>query len=273
MWPIVGWMKDLETVTLADLEAHYRTYYGPNNAILVVAGDVEPEATIELVRDTFGDLEAGPTPPPVTAVEPPQNGERRIFVKKEANLASVVWAYQVPNLAHADSFALEVLATVLSGGESSRLYRRLVIEKRLALDISADYPLLSLDANLFSLTAQLLPEKKPTDLEPALEKEVAALVEHGVQERELAKAKNQLEAQFVFGQDSNFYQAMLLARFELLGDWRGIDRYLPGIRAVSADDVRRVAREYLVADHRTVGILVPTGPSKAPVAPPSGMLH
>ena len=273
MWPIVGWMKDLESVTVGDLQAHYRTYYAPNNAIVVIAGDVDPEATIEAVRDTFGKLEAGPLPPPVTAAEPPQNGERKVYVKKEANLASLVWAYHVPNLTHPDSFPLEVLATVLSGGESSRLHRRIVIEKRLALDISADYPLLSLDPNLFSLTAQLLPDKKPSDLEPALEKEIAALVEHGVQERELAKAKNQLEAQFVFGQDSNFYQAMLLARFDLLGDWRSIDRYLPGIRAVTAEDLQRVAREYLVADHRTTGILVPTGPSKAPVAPPSGMLH
>jgi zinc protease len=133
--------------------------------------------------------------------------------------------------------------------------------------------LLSLDPNLFSVTAQLLPDKHAGDLEPALAKEIAALVERGVEERELVKAKNQLEAQFVFGQDSNFYQAMLLARFDLLGDWRAIDRYLPGIRAVTADDVRRVAREYLVVDHRTTGVLVPTGPSKAPVAPPSGMLH
>jgi zinc protease len=273
MWPIVGWMKDLETVTVGDLEAHYQTYYAPNNAILVVAGDVDPEKTIEAVRATFGELEAGPPPPPVTAVEPVQFGERRIYVKKEANLASLVWAYQVPNLTHPDSYALEVLATVLSGGESSRLYRHLVIQKRLALDIGADYPLLSLDPNLFTLTAQLLPDKKVGDLEPALEQEIAAVIDKGVEPRELAKAKNQLEAQFVFGQDSNFYQAMLLARFDLLGGWKNIDKYLPGIRAVTAEDVQRVAKQYLIEDHRTVGVLVPTGPSKVPVAPPSATLH
>ena len=90
---------------------------------------------------------------------------------------------------------------------------------------------------------------------------------------ELTKAKNQIEAQFVFAQDSNFYQAMLLARFELIGDWRGLDSYLPAVRKVTAEDVKRVAREYLVADRRTVGILVPTGPARTAAPPPSEMLH
>jgi zinc protease len=273
MWPIVGWMRDLETLSLADLQAHYDLYYAPNNAVVVIAGDVDPEATLEQVRQTFGELAPGKPPPPVTPVEPPQNGERRVTVKKEANLASVVWAHHVPNVSHPDAFPLELLATVLSGGESSRLYRRLVIEKRLVLDVSADYPLLSLDPSLFTLTAQALPNGKVEEIEAAMAAEVDALIEKGVEERELEKAKNQLEAQFVFAQDSNFYQAMLLARFEFHGDWRGIDRYLPGIRAVTAADLQRVAKQYLGADQRTVGVLVPTGPAKTPVAPPGGTLH
>ena len=273
MWPVIGWMHDIESATLADIRRHYETYYKPNNAIVVIVGNVDADDALDEVKRTFGPTRPGSPPPVVTEVEPPQLGERRVIVKKEANLPALVWAFKVPNVNHSDSAALEVLATILSEGESSRLYRRLVIEKRLLLDVNADNPLLSLDPNIFTISGQLLPQKKVEDVEAALEKELAAIVSDSVSAHELTKAKNQIEAQFVFAQDSNFYQAMLLARFELIGDWRRLDSYLPAVRAVTADDVRKVAREYLVADHRTVGILVPTGPAKQVSAPPPEMLH
>jgi zinc protease len=209
----------------------------------------------------------------VTEVEPAQFGERRVVVKKEANLPAFVWAYKVPNVKNPDSTALEVLATILSEGESSRLYRRMVIEKRMLLDVNADNPLLSIDPNLFTVSGQLLPDKKTEEVEAAVEKEIAVIAAEAVSEHEITKAKNQIEAQFVFAQDSNFYQAMLLARFELIGDWRGLDAYLPAVRKVTPEDVKRVAGQYLVPDHRTAGILVPTGPAKHPAAPPPEMLH
>ncbi|MBI2962663.1 MAG: insulinase family protein [Deltaproteobacteria bacterium] len=273
MWPVIGWMSDIQSATLADIRDHYQTYYRPNNAIVVVVGNVDPDATIDRVRGAFGPIAAGPAPRPVTEVEPPQLGERRVIVKKEANLPALVWAYKVPNIKSADSYALEVLSTILSDGESSRLYRKMVIDERLLLDVNADNPLLSLDPNLFTLSGQLLPDKKVEDVEAMLEKEIEAIASRPVSDRELQKAKNQIEAQFVFAQDSNFYQAMLLARVELIGDWRSLDGYLPAIRKVGAEDLRRVARQYLVPDQRTVGVLVPTGPAKHAAAPPSEMLH
>ncbi|MGH7899281.1 MAG: M16 family metallopeptidase [Candidatus Binatia bacterium] len=273
MWPVIGWMHDIEATTLGDISAHYQTYYRPNNAIVVVAGDVDADRTLEQVRKAFGGARAGEEAPQVTSVEPLQLGERRVFVKKEANLPALLWAYKVPNVRNADSYALEVLATVLADGESSRLYRRLVVEKRLLLDINVDNPFLSLDSNLFTLAGQVLPEKKVEDVEAALEREIQELGTKAVTARELSKAKNQIEAQFVFAQDSNFYQAMLLARFELIGDWRGLDAYLPGIRKVTAEDLQRVAREYLIPDRRTAGTLIPTGPAKHVAPPPSGMVH
>ena len=121
---------------------------------------------------------------------------------------------------------------------------------------------LSLDPNIFTITGQLLPDKKMADVEKALEEEIRRIGAEPITDRELEKAKNQIEASFVFGQDSNFYQAMLLARFELVGSWRDIDEYMPAIRKVTAEDVQRVARQYLQADQRTVGILQPTGPAK-----------
>ena len=275
MWPIIGWMKDIESTTLDDIVGHYRLYYRPNNAVVVIAGNVDPDDAIELVRNHFGSHDAGPVPPTVTAVEPAQIGERRVVVKKEANLPSILWLHKVPNARHPDAFALEVLATLLSDGDSSRLYRRLVIEQRLVLDVSAENPLLSVDPGLFTIAAQVLPGKDPRKVEQALEREMGELKEKPVGERELAKAKNQIEADFVFAQDSNFYQAMLLARFEFLGDWRGLGQYLPAIRRVTAEDVQRVAREYLVDDRRTVAVLIPTGAPKTPVAAaaPSTILH
>jgi zinc protease len=275
MWPIIGWMNDIEATTLDDVVAYYRTYYRPNNALVVIAGNVDPEEALEQVRRHFGPLAPGDSPPPVTAVEPPQLGERRVTVKKEANLASVLWLYKVPNGRHPDAYPLEVLATLLADGESSRLNRRLVIERRLLLDVSVDNPLLSIDPSVFSLAAQVLPGKDLREVEEALEGEIRALQEKPVSAQELEKAKRQIEAQFVFAQDSNFYQAMLLARFELLEDWRVLGRYLDEIRRVTADDVQRVARQYLVPDRRTVGILVPTGVPKRPLPKPesAGILH
>ena len=273
MWPVIGWMHDIQASTLADIRAHYETYYRPNNAIVVVVGNVEPDVTIEQVRKAFAGAAAGQPPAPVTEVEPPQVGERRVIVKKEANLPALVWAYKVPNVKNPDSFALEVLSTILSDGESSRLYRSLVVEKRLLLDINADNPLLSLDPNLFTISGQLLPDKKVEEVEAALAKEIEAVTSGAISERDLTKAKNQIEAQFVFAQDSNFYQAMLLARFELIGDWRGLDGYLPAIRRVTGKDLQRVARQYLVSDFRTAAILVPTGPAKHAAPRPSEMLH
>lgn len=273
MWPVIGWMHDIQSSTVEDIRSHYKLYYRPNNAIVVIVGNVDADKAIDMVRKAFGETPAGPTPPAVAEVEPPQVGERRIFVKKEANLPALVWAYKVPNIKSPDSYALEVLSTILSDGESSRLYRDLVIDKRLLLDVNTDNPLLSLDPNLFTVSGQLLPDKKIEDVEAALEKEIEAIAKGPISDREIAKAKNQIEAQFVFAQDSNFYQAMLLARFELIGDWRGLDDYLPAIRKVTAADVQRVARQYLVPDLRTVGILVPTGPAKHAAPPPTEMLH
>ncbi len=273
MWPVIGWMNDISSSTLADIRAHYELYYRPNNAIVVIVGNVEPDPTIEMVRKAFGSSQPGPPPPKVGEIEPPQVGERRIFVKKEANLPAFVWAYKVPNIKSPDSYALEVLSTILSDGESSRLYKSLVIEKRLMLDVNTDNPLLSLDPNLFTISGQVLPDKKVEDAEAALTKEIGKIVKDSITERELDKAKNQIEAQFVFAQDSNFYQAMLLGRFELIGDWHALDDYLPSIRKVTAADVQRVAKQYLVEDSRTVGILVPTGPARRTAPPPTEMLH
>ena len=266
-WPTIGWMEDIRRFTLADLKAYYRTYYNPANAFLVVVGDFKKEVLLPKIRQAFGAIPKGPTPEQRRDLEEPQHGERRIFVKKEAQLPALLIGYHVPNLSDPDCYPLEVLAAVLSSGKSSRFYRNLVQEKQLALSTDADYSLDSHDPGLFSLSAEVFPGKKPVDVETALDQEVERLQKEAVGERELEKAKNQLEAEFVYAQDSLFYQAMVLAQYEIAKDWRIADDYVPSVRKVTAQDIMRVAKKYLVPDNRTVGVLVPLHKEKGKAAP------
>ena len=266
-WPTIGWMEDIAHFTLEDLKLYYRTYYNPANAILVVVGDFKKEDLLPKIDKAFGSYPKGAMPNQERDKESPQTGERRIFVKKEAQLPYMVMGYHVPNLREPDSYVLEVIAAILSGGKSSRLYQSLVREKRLVLSVDADHSLLSQDPSLFYLSADLLPGKDVTEVEKALNQEVERLQRERVGEKELEKAKNQLEASFIFGQDSIFYQAMLLAQHEIDLSWRAIDDYIPSIVKVSAEDIQRVAKKYLLPDNRTVGILIPLPPKEGKPAP------
>lgn len=268
-WPVIGWMQDLEQLTLQDLKTYYETYYNPANAFLVVVGDFASLQLKIAVEKRFGTIPKGAVPAQNRALEQPQTGERRILVKKEALTPFVVMGYHVPNLHNPDSYVLEVIASILSDGKSSRLYRRLVREQQLALGVSADNSLLSRDPHLFYVSAEPLPGKETGEVEKALDDEILQLAKEPIQEQELEKAKNQIEASFVYGQDSFFSQAMLLARHEMAGDWRKIDDYLPNIRKVTTADIMRVAHTYLIPDNRTVARLVPL-PPKEGKQPPSG---
>jgi zinc protease len=269
-WPIIGWMEDIARFTLEDLKAYYKTYYNPVNAILVVVGDFKKGDLLPKIERAFGSYPKGVAPAQEKDIDPSQIGERRIFVKKEAQLPSLIMGYHVPNLRDQDSYVLEVVATLLSGGKSSRLYQSLVREKRLVLSVDADHSLLSRDPGLFYLSAELLPGKEVAEVEKAFDQEVEQLQKKPVENQELEKAKNQLEAAFIFAQDSLFYQAMLLARHEIAISWKTIEDYLPSIRKVSPDDIQRVAKKYLTPDNRTVGVLIPLPPKEGKPAPAGG---
>jgi zinc protease len=255
--PTIGFAQDIERLTAADLRVWYDTYYRPNNAILVVVGDFQAADFLGKVRTRFGGIPRGPTSPPVAVTEPEQRGERRVWLRREAQLPVVFAGYPAPNHRSPDAYALEVLSTVLSGGRTSRLYRRLVYEERLALEAGGDYSRLTLDPDTFTFYVTVLPGRTVEEAEHALDAEVERLRTELVLEEELQRAKNQLEAAYLFGQDSVFNRSATLARYELLGGWRLRDGYLPGIRAVTREDVRRVAAQHLVAERRTTAILVP----------------
>ena len=256
-WPVIGWMADLGNITRDDLYNHYRTYYAPNNATIVVVGDFETRALLPQIEKYFGRIPRGPAVPKMGAVEPKQIGERRVVVKKRAELPAVFAGYKTPTLKNPDSYALEVLQGVLSGGKSSRLYRSLVYEKQLALYAGGDYDNVSADPNLFYVYAGVMPGKSTEEVEKALYAEIDRLKTEPITSEELQQAKNQVEAGFIMGQDSNFNQAMLLGQFESVASWKLLEKYVDSIRAVTKEDVMRVAKEYFSEDNRTVGILVP----------------
>jgi zinc protease len=258
--PTVGWMEDIRRLSVEELRTFYRTYYVPNNALVVAAGDFKALALLEKIRQHFGAIPRGADPPPVQAVEPKQNGERRVTVRKEARLPLVFVGYQVPNHASKDAPALELLSTILSEGRSSRLYRRLVYEQEIALNAGGDYSYFSADPNLFWFFATGQPGQTPEALERALMGEVERLKREPVSEVELERAKNQVEASFVFRQDSVYSRVSLLARFELIGGWRLEKAFVPAIRAVTAQDLQRVARTYFPDERRNVGVLLPIPP-------------
>lgn len=256
--PVIGWMPDIISIQRADLYNHYNKYYSPGNAFIVVAGDVTPEDIVNKIRVAFGRIKKAVPEKSRAAMEAEQKGEKRIYLRKEAELPYMLSGYHTPSFPNEDSFALDILSTILSEGKSSVLYKSLVYEKKLALDIGAEYDGMHIDPFLFMLWGTAAPGKDISDIEKSVYIEIENLKRTPPLERAVQKAKNQVEASFIFGQDSLYMQAMKIGVFETLGGWRLIDKYLEGIRKVTPEDVQRVAQKYLTEDNRTVGILIPT---------------
>lgn len=255
--PVIGWMSDIASFQRDDLYTHYRKYYAPDNAFIVVAGDVKPEEFMKKITASFGEINKGNPQKPQVTKEPAQQGGKRITIKKEAELPYLLSGYHTPNFPHEDSFGLDVLSMILSGGKSSRIYTSLVYEKKLALEAGADYEGMNIDPFLFTLWGTAAPGRDISDVEKALYAEIEKIKENPPSEREIQKAKNQVEASFIFGQDSLYMQAIKIGMFEAIGGWRLMETYLEGIRKVTPADVQRVAKKYLTEENRTVGILIP----------------
>jgi zinc protease len=255
--PIIGWVVDLERLTPEQIRAFYRTYYVPNNATVVVAGDFKAAETLEKIKQRFGSIRRGPDPPPMLAVEPAQNGERRVTVSRKAELPIVYLAYHVPNWKSEDASSLEVLSAVLAGGRTSRIYKNLIYDRQLALDAGGDYSYFSFDPNLFWFWATPMPGQGPDVLEKALLDEMERLKREPVTAEELQRAKNQIEASFVFAEDSVHRRASLLARFDFVGGAAEKARFLERIRSVTDADLMRVAQAWFPASLKNVGVLIP----------------
>jgi zinc protease len=256
--PVIGWMSDIQGYTADDVAAYYKRYYEPDNATVVVVGDFDSDTALAAIEKGFGALPRGPGVPPVRSVEPAQPGERRVEVRREAQLPFVFLAWHVPDWRSEDAYPLAVLGRILFQGKRSRLYQRLIYTDQIAVDGGGDYDPLSTDPMLFYCYAAAAPGQTPEALEAALSDEIERLQKEPPDGRELARAKNQVEAEYLMAQDSVFYQAMQLGEAATVGAGVGyVEGFPKRIREVSAEDVRAVARRYLVPDGRTVAVLVP----------------
>ncbi len=260
--PVIGWMNDLENMTAEDARDWYRRWYAPNNATLIVAGDVDPTQVFAWARQYFGPLAPHPLPPRKPQQEPMQDGQRQIEVKAPAKLPVVALAWKAPTLhdpeQDSDPYALEILAGVLDGHASARLNQSLVRDLRLATEASASYDDIARGPSLFMVDATPAEGHTVAQVEAALKQEIARIVKDGVGAQELARVKAQVVASQVFQQDSLFYQAMLIGEWTTAGlDYRARDTRLRKLKAVSAEQVRAVAAKYLLDDHLTVARLDP----------------
>lgn len=271
--PVIGWPDDIAAYKIEDLQAWYQRWYAPNNATLVVVGDIEPQATFALAESYFGKLQASEIKPLKPQAEIEQHGLKRLTVKVPAKLPYVIMGYKVPSLKTAktesEAYALEVLAGVLDGGSSARLSSRLIRGKQIASSVDASYELTTRLDYLFTLEATPADGKTVQDIEQALKAEVKQLQTELVSAEELKRIKAQVLAKNVYERDSNFYQAMLLGMFETVGlGWQKYDEYVAKVNAITAEQIRAVAGKYLVEDHLTVAYLDPQPITEQPKSSP-----
>ena len=261
-WPTIGWMQDLQNMTWKDAQAWYRSWYAPNNATVVVVGDVDPEQVLAWAKRYYGPLARRALLPRKDQSEPAQRGMKTVVLKAPAELAYVRFAYKAPALRNVEKdwepFAIAVLAKVLGGNDAARLNQILVRERRIATSASADYELVSRGPGMVFLGAGAARGHGGAELESALREIVAQIAREGVTPEELQRAKVQLLAQLVFRRDSFFAQAMELGELESSGlSFRDADRIPERYKAVTAEQVKSVAAKYLVDDMLTVALLDP----------------
>lgn len=266
--PVVGYKSDLQGITRDELWSHYQRFYSPNNAVAVAVGDFDTAELVRLVQDEFGAIARRPAPPEMRIVEPPQEGERRVVVRRPGPVPQMTVAYHVPGAMHPDTMALWLLGSVLSAGRSSRLYKALVVGG-LASSAGAGSAM-TRDPYLFRISATARPDVAPERLEQAALAEVQHLIDDGVSDAELAKVRRQLRSGHVFSTEGVSSQARYLGQYELAGSWRRFETYLDELDKVSADDVARVAATYLTEDNRTVGWFLPQAPSARPESEANG---
>lgn len=277
--PVIGFMNDLENMKPADAREWYKRWYAPNNATLVVVGDVNHQDVLALADKYFGPLKPQALPERKPQTEPPQLGIKHITVKAQAELPYIAMAYHAPVLRDAakdwEPYALQLLMGVLDGNESARLNKTLVRDSRIASSAGAGYDAVERGPGMIVVDGTPSEGKTVAELEIALRAQLEKVKTEGVTEDELQRVKSQIIAAQIFGLDSMFGQAMQIGRTENAGfSWRDLDMMLEKLRAVTVDQVKQVAQKYLQDDRLTVGILDPQPIEKAPPRPaPEGLRH
>ncbi len=253
--PTIGWMSDIENLSRSKAESFLHRFYAPNNAVVAIIGDIDPQKTITLVEKYFATIPPGRQVPPVAVEEPGQVGERRIEVAGDAEPELLI-GFHKPTLPSADDYVFDVLDMLLANGRTSRLYRKLVLEKQLVTDVSTTAAPGMLYPNLFIISATPRSPHTVKEVEEAIYSELESLKTAPVSREELQKIMNNLEAEEIRAMGSNGGLAYRLTEYEATaGTWRYLTEHRQKVARVTPEDVMRVARKYFIRENRTVGTI------------------
>ena len=261
-WDVIGWMSDILSWRRDEVMAYYRTYYAPNNAILVVVGDIDPAKTLALIKKYYEPIKASPPPPPVSTVEPPQLGTKTVVMRKEAQAPSFLAVWHGPAVKDPDFLPLSILAKPLLSGESSRLYRRLVREEELAIDVGGGLSE-TVDPQLFSIIVKPRPGADLDRIDRVIEEELAKVRTDGLTAQEYDKALNIVRSDFYRGLQTIGGKANQLGATELVyGDFTKLFTIMDDYAAVTPDRIKAAAQKCFTEANKTVGKLIPEGGAK-----------
>ncbi len=254
-WPVIGWESDIKNWTKEDLENYFHTYYAPNNCVVVISGDVKFNEVKKLTEKYFEPIPSGPKPRSLHTIEPEQIGEKRLFVKREVPSPFLMITYHVPQSGSEDYYALDLLNSILSEGESSRLYNSIVDNQQLALEVGSMYPD-AFDPTLFYFYGIANDGVTAAQLEMAILNEVDKIIKDGISESELQKVKNQKLMSFYKTTETINGMSNTIGTYELFfGDYKKMFTAPDDYKKVTAEDIKSAAAKYFTKQNRTVGVL------------------
>lgn len=277
--PVIGWMPDLKNLTLEDAKNWYQRWYAPNNAILVVVGDINPEEVLTLAKEHFGNLKPSDITPTKSTQEVPQFGIKRITVKKPAKLPNLLMGYKVPSIKTTEEswlpYALQLIAYILDGGDSSRFTKHLIRGKEIATSVSSSYDAFGRLDELFVFGGTPTKTNTVETLENAIREQIQILKTDLVKESELKRIKAQLVAAKIYEKDSVFYQAMQMGQLETIGlPYDLLDQFVEKLSAITPEQIQMAAQKYFIDDGLTVAVLEPQPLSdNSPVEKPLSNKH
>lgn len=254
-WSVIGYESDIKNWTIDDLQKYFDTYYAPNNAVVIISGDVTFTGVKKLATQYFEPIPAKPAPRKVHTVEPEQRGEKRIMVQKQVSTPNVLITYHVPQTQSEEYYALDVLNSILSSGKSSKLYSYLVDQNQLATSVFSYMPE-SFDPNLFYIYGVANQNISANQLEEGMLKVINDVIENGITDKELQKVKNQKLMEFYKTLETIDGKSNTLGTYELyFGDYKQMYNAPTAYEKVTSDDIKRVAKKYFTRNNRTVGVL------------------
>ncbi len=255
-WPVIGWMSDIENISLQDCKNYFKQYYAPNNALIVLSGDLDPAEVKDLIEEYYSCIPKRKTPPTPATIEPEQKGEKIHHYRKKSEISSAVLGYHVPQAGDSDVYALDVLQTILTDGQSSLLHKKLVREKEIALNITSEFTW-HIDPGIYILSIQMKPGYSSQEGERAIEEEIVRMSESGFTNDDLKRAINILYADFVHGLQTNNGRAHRFGLADImLGGYKNMFVPLKEYKKVTLEDVSRVLDKYFRKDNKTAVRLI-----------------